>query len=205
MGELPAPQAQAAMHEVYRRVGATTGAVYEAAAQAFAVAELLVTKGLVGIEELDRARRGAERRLAASYDAAGLTVQLTEEPADKYAMEDGAAIDCAARLPSCQAACCRLRFALSEQDIHEGVVQWDIRQPYVNRQRADGYCAHSDEVDRSCQVYAHRPAVCRAYDCRQDARIWADFEAGVVNPGLAEELARVDEPVRMLPSRTGGG
>jgi Fe-S-cluster containining protein len=173
-----------AFHAAYGRMGSGVEKLYEVAAQAFAVSELLITKGVIGIEELNRVSRAVEERLRDAYDNAGMTVQLAES-VDKYALETDVAIDCASRLHLCRAACCTLRFALSEQDIHEGSVQWELTQPYLNRQRADGYCVHCDGATKSCGVYASRPAVCRGYDCRQDTRIWVDFEGRVPNPELA--------------------
>ena len=111
-------------------------------------------------------------------------VDIGDEP-DKYEMDGlGAEIDCESRLHLCGAACCRLRFPLTFQDIEEGVVQWQRDQPYMNRQREDGYCVHCSATSLRCQVYEQRPAVCRKYDCRQDPRIWSDFERRIVSPYL---------------------
>ena len=33
-----------------------------------------------------------------------------------------------------------------------------------------------------CQVHAYRPYVCRAYDCRNDKRIWLDFDQMIPAP-----------------------
>lgn len=111
-------------------------------------------------------------------------VHVAEEP-DKYGIEAGTVhIDCEQRLHLCRAACCRMRFVLSEQDVREGVVQWEPGAPYMNRQGADGYCVHCDAAKKGCQVYTQRPAVCRRYDCRGDRRIWLDFVERIVNPDL---------------------
>jgi len=92
--------------------------------------------------------------------------------------------DCTALLPICKGRCCTLHFALSTQDLDEGVIRWDYGKPYAIRQRIeDGYCTHNHPTGRFCTVYHHRPRPCRQYDCRKDARIWADFDARV----LAEE------------------
>jgi Fe-S-cluster containining protein len=86
-------------------------------------------------------------------------------------------VPCAELLPLCQARCCTLSFALSTEDLDEGVIRWDYGQPYLIRQRAsDGYCVHNDPDSHGCTVHGHRPRVCRSYDCRKDTRIWADFE-----------------------------
>jgi hypothetical protein len=49
---------------------------------------------------------------------------------------------------------------------------------------ADGYCTHMDRGACGCTVYAQRPIPCRGYDCRNDRRIWLDFEQGQVNPAI---------------------
>lgn len=91
------------------------------------------------------------------------------------------AVDCAARLPVCQAVCCRLKFALSEDEITSGKVRWDIGHPYIIRHDSDGACTHHESGSGACGIYADRPRVCRRYDCSGDARIWADFEQMELN------------------------
>lgn len=107
--------------------------------------------------------------------ASEVTVDVSSRE-DKYQVESPPDLDCEALLPICKGRCCRLTFALSFQDLDEGVVRWSYATPYRIRQREDGYCVHSDPDGRFCQVYAQRPAVCRGYDCRDDERIWLDFE-----------------------------
>ncbi len=125
-----------------------------------------------------RRERVAERERARLEERA--TVQLSED-VDKYALTDLPDIDCASRISLCGARCCALSFALGAQDLEERAVEWDYRRPYVVRQRADGFCVHNSE-DSGCGVYAQRPATCRSYDCRQDDRIWIDFEARIPRP-----------------------
>jgi Fe-S-cluster containining protein len=52
------------------------------------------------------------------------------------------------------------------------------------RHDSDGYCHHLERQTTCCGIYAQRPIVCRAYDCRNDKRIWADFERKIVSPEL---------------------
>jgi Fe-S-cluster containining protein len=86
-------------------------------------------------------------------------------------------IPCSELIPVCQARCCTLSFALSTEDLDEGVIRWDYGQPYLIRQRAsDGYCTHNDPEGHGCTVHRFRPRVCRSYDCRNDKRIWVDYE-----------------------------
>ncbi len=100
---------------------------------------------------------------------------------DKYAAATGGP-PCAEILPVCQARCCRLPFALSSQDLDEGVIRWDHGRPYLIRHDADGACSHLDRSTAGCTAYQHRPRPCRIYDCRQDPRIWIDFDRRVLAP-----------------------
>ena len=90
---------------------------------------------------------------------------------------------CDELLPICKARCCSLSFALSTEDLDEGVIRWDYGQPYLIRQRAsDKYCVHNHPDSRGCTVHEYRPRVCRVYDCRKDERIWVDFEQRILAP-----------------------
>jgi hypothetical protein len=151
--------------------------------------------------------RFPSRRRSGPADAA--VVYLTEG-ADKYALDDDGhePIDCAARLALCHAACCRLRVPLTRQDLDEGVVEWDRDQPYLNRQRADGWCVHCDPASRRCTTYEHRPGLCRRFDCRGDGRIWIDFERRIPAPSVADlgsEPLVPDDPVRIGEVAVQGG
>lgn len=182
-GEDNASEVAAAFHTAYRCIGVTAALVVEVAGQVTALAELLVAKGVLGLDEVDRARRPVEARQLDRLRDEGVTVHIAKSAPDKYEVE-GPAINCADRAHLCRAACCRLRFSLSEQDVTENVVRWALHEPYLNRQRDNGWCAHNDEQTAGCSVYEQRPAVCRAYDCRTDGRIWLDFEGRVPNPDL---------------------
>lgn len=91
-------------------------------------------------------------------------------------------IDCAARLHLCKARCCTLTIELTAADIDEGILKWDLEQPYLLAKDADGQCRYLERATGGCTVYEHRPAMCRAYDCRHDRRVWLDFEARVPAP-----------------------
>lgn len=182
----------AGFRTAHHRTGVNLLRTLEATANVVALSEVLISKGIIGLDELDRARRAAEDRLSKAYGEAGLTVALTEGVEDKYAMgEASVEIDCAGRRPFCRSACCRLRFALTAQDVDEGVIRWTLGEPYLNRQKPDGWCVHIDSGG-SCAAYDHRPSVCRSYDCRHDRRIWADFEGRVISDELAATYAELD-------------
>lgn len=140
--------------------------------------ELLATGRL---DEATFAARAAEAE-AVEREAveASARTQLRAVP-DKRALTDLPEIDCASLIPLCQGRCCGLLFPLSLEDVHEGIVAWDLARPYLTRQRA-GRCVHQDPETRACGVHADRPASCRTYDCRQDRRIWLDFERRIPAP-----------------------
>ena len=114
--------------------------------------------------------------MRAADESQGTRVALDLGDVDKYTVESPSP-PCEELIPICKARCCRLSFSLSTQDLDEGVVRFDYGQPYLIKQRqSDGYCVHSDPTTRACGVHAQRPRVCRTFDCRDDDRIWADYE-----------------------------
>jgi Fe-S-cluster containining protein len=109
-------------------------------------------------------------------DAAQPTRVSLDLVGDKYTTEPSSP-PCDELLHLCEARCCTLTFALSTQDLDEGVIRWDYGQPYLIRQRqSDGYCVHNHPASHTCTVHAQRPRVCRSYDCRNDVRIWKSYE-----------------------------
>ena len=170
----------------HNRANANTAEVHEANATLEALVELLLESGVIDTEALNARREQTSERLRREYVERGMAVAMQEFGVSKYGFQGGAEIDCESRIHLCKAACCRLPFALSKQDVQEGIVKWDLGQPYMNARDADGYCAHLDKCSDHCTVYAQRPIPCRGYDCRNDKRIWLDFETRVINPRLAE-------------------
>ena len=165
--------------------------VYQTAVTVFALLEELMERG-----EIDSAAHEERLAQAQSEDVDRMKDHLRvriEPRVDKYELA-GADIDCDARIPLCRGRCCTLHFPLSHQDLDERVVKWDYLRPYIIRQReSDGYCVHNDPATKGCTVYHHRPAVCRSYDCRNDKRIWVDFEARipVVDPAIEPRVVPV--------------
>ena len=105
-----------------------------------------------------------------------------EKTADKYTIESPEGLDCASRLHLCQARCCTYNVNLSAQDLDEGQLRWDYARPYALPQ-VDGYCTYSCRGEGGgCSQYEHRPAACRTYDCRNDDRIWIDFDSRIAAP-----------------------
>ncbi len=91
----------------------------------------------------------------------------------KYTLTELPVVDCVDRLPICGGRCCRFPFYLSAEDVEDGV-QFDTAKPYRIAHGDDGRCVHNR--DGQCTIYDKRPAICRTYSCRHDARIWVDFE-----------------------------
>lgn len=160
---------------VHEKLGLGLHKHQELSAHVYALTESLIAAGLVTLEEIEERRAKAREQMMEGARTHWEGAELLHDERDKYTVE-GADIDCAARIPLCKAACCRLDFALSKQDLAEGVVRWDVGRPYHIRQREDGWCSHCDKTTKGCGVHAQRPLVCRQYDCRDDARIWQDFE-----------------------------
>jgi hypothetical protein len=171
---------------IHTRLGEGRKDTLEASAFLYALIELLNERGLLSIEELDERKRAVAERLVRKGRKQGSGVLLQEPEYDKYDFEQEAEIDCAGRIEICKAACCRLPFALSRQDVHEGVVRWDLGQPYIIAQGTEGYCTHMEPENHSCSIRKQRPVPCRAYDCRKNNDIWLDFAKGLINPAIHE-------------------
>lgn len=168
----------------HSRLNANSRRTRETAAYLYALIELLDDKGLISPEELEPRRKAMAQLLTEQAKQEGNGVAFQDPELDKYAFGEGAQIDCAARIHLCKAACCRLPFALSRQDIREGIVHWELGRPYLIEHGPDGYCTHME--CGTCTIYAHRPVPCRGFDCRTDTRIWLDFETMTPNPAIEE-------------------
>lgn len=168
----------------HSRENANTSKVLEVAAFSYALIELLTERGVITVAELDERKKQVGQRLVEKFTEKGMGVALTSEEQDKYEYKNEVTIDCENRMHLCRGACCRLRFALSVQDLEEGKVKWDLGHPYMIRHNAEGYCHHNETDTHRCTVYENRPIVCRAYDCSKDKRIWADFANKIISPDL---------------------
>lgn len=175
----------------HTRLTINTRKTLEASSFLYALVELLEERGLITIEELDLRKVEVAERLTQQYRENGMGALFQEPEFDKYTFAEQVEIDCESRVHICRAACCRLPFALSKQDIREGIVHWDLGQPYLIAHNGNGSYSHLDPSRRSCSVWEHRPVPCRAFNCRQDQRIWLDFENKTINP----EIERVDWPL----------
>ncbi len=170
----------------YDRANANTREVHRANSTAGALAELLLEQGVLDRETLAERLAAIGANLERDYTQQGMGVALQETDRSKYEEPEAPAIDCESRWHLCKGSCCKLSFALSQEDVEEGVVRWNLRRPYVIAHGENGRCAHQEAGTCRCSIYDNRPKVCRGYDCRKDKRIWLDFEGRVPNPKLED-------------------
>lgn len=159
---------------VYELVRGSRLVEAELSASVKALVDTLVASGTLKPEAFER-RRQKERDAAIKRQVERPAARLGDD-VDKYRLGVLPEIDCASLLPICKARCCTLDVYLSPQDLDERVLRWEYGRPYRMRKTEDGYCSYCDPATRACTAYGHRPAVCRSYDCRNDKRIWKDFE-----------------------------
>jgi Fe-S-cluster containining protein len=174
--------------------------VSDVTARLLALVEELVARGHVSLRSLDdriaKAREEEGRRIEKQATVAvGPSV-------DKYTLQSPA-IPCAELVSICKARCCRLDFPLSFQDLDEGVVRWNYGRPYHIRKGDDGRCVHSVAETGACGVYAQRPAICRTYDCRNDTRVWLDYEKRIPAPDDAIPLVKIRKRETSVPGGAG--
>lgn len=91
-------------------------------------------------------------------------------------------VDCGARMHLCHGRCCSFNLALSKEDLREGKLEWQIDKPYYLAKDRAGYCVYQQKDTGFCGTYENRPATCRRYDCRDDARVWIDYEKMIPAP-----------------------
>jgi Putative zinc- or iron-chelating domain len=180
--------AQAVVSRQMARANQTEAAVY-------GLIDLLIEKGAFSSDEVTAAieHTGHEMRDAGRQQTLEVIVR---EDSSEPAVPAGE-IDCAARIPFCQAACCKLRWPLTLAEVESGPVKWDLGRPFLNRHGAHGYCHQLDAGTHACQVYAERPEPCRQYSCVDDDRIWLDFENMVPNTEWIEAANRAG-PVELF-------
>jgi Fe-S-cluster containining protein len=166
--------------------------------------ELLISNNVVGADELLAYVETTRKEIAAAGRQATVDVAIR---ADGEAPDIPAgAIDCEARLPVCKAVCCRLRFALSVEEIEAGPIKWDLGRPYFNRHGENGYCHMIDGDTLGCTIYDERPRPCRQYSCANDERIWKDFAAVEINQEwIDEHIAQERSPIEIFMTAYAAG
>ena len=176
----------------HNRLNANTTKTLEAASFLYGLIELLDEKGILTIEELDERKKQVAERLVRKFSESGMGLMYQDPEYDKYTFEHGADEDCQNRLPVCKAVCCKFPFALSRQDVEEGIIHWEFGRPYLIAHGADGYCVHLDRENYKCTVYEHRTVPCRGFNCKDNERwkVWADYEKKVIDPDLTKNIEK---------------
>ena len=141
--------------------------------------DYLIGRELVRPDELLQAVESARAEAAEAGELAtvGVAIRIDGDEASTPPV----LVDCEQRLPICKAVCCRLRFALSAEEIESRKLKWDLGRPYFNRRDSGCYCHQIDGATLGCGIYEDRPSVCRRYSCAHDERIWKDFEGMELN------------------------
>jgi Fe-S-cluster containining protein len=162
------------------------------------LADLLVRRGVVDSDELLAAVEQTRREIKEAGRASSLNVVIRGDGEEPEVSADE--IDCEARIPYCQAVCCRLRFPLTVEEIEHGPLKWDLGLPYFNRHDTAGYCIEIDHETHGCGIYHERPAPCRQYSCKGDDRIWKDFDGMVINQEWIDSHLTERTPIEVFMS-----
>lgn len=188
----------------HTRINDNTKRSLEASSFAYALIEILAEKGLITIEELDARKKNVAERLIKRFTESGLGLLYQDPEFDKYAFEQEADVDCQSCLDTCKAICCKFPFALSRQDVDEGIIRWEFRRPYLIVHDSDGYCVHLDRETYHCSVHAHRPIPCRGFDCKNSDRwnVWYDDNQAHINPKLHDQISQANMAA-YSPTNTG--
>ncbi len=174
----------------HTRINNNTSKSLEVASFLYALIELLDEKGLISIEELDERKKQVAERLVKKFAESGIGLMYQDPEYDKYTFEHETQVDCQSRLPLCKAICCKFPYALSRQDVEEGVIRWEFGRPYLIAHDTDGYCVHLDRKTYKCTAYDHRPVPCQGFDCQENEKwqVWLNYEKNIINPELIEHV-----------------
>lgn len=174
----------------HTRINFNTTKTLESSSFLYALVELLNERGLLSIEELDERKKQVAERLVRKFKESGVGLMCQDPEYDKYTFKHEARVDCHSRLPICKAICCKFPFALSRQDVEEGIIRWDFGRPYLIAHDADGYCVHLDRKMYQCTVHENRPVPCRGFDCKDSEKwkVWVDYEKEIINQELIEQI-----------------
>lgn len=151
----------------------------------YAVIDMLTIKGITPPGELTEAVKRVREEMIASEEVSNPGISLRIDGPDE---KDFIPVNCGERLHICKAVCCKLDFALSAKEIESGKIKWDLGRPYFIRHDPKScYCSHIQPGILKCNVYDHRPSVCKKYSCAKDERIWNDFEKMELNHNWINE------------------
>ena len=146
----------------------------------YGLIDALLAKGLISTEEINASVETVREEMMTTGEVPDTGVALRTD-SEASAERPPTKVDCEARWPVCHGICCKLDFALTQEEVEGGKIKWDLGRPYFIRHEADGLCTHSERGSGKCGVYNDRPAICRNYSCEHDKRIWKDFEKMELN------------------------
>ena len=183
-------QLSSSLSYTHTRINFNTTKTLESSSFLYALVELLVEKGLLSIEELDERKKQVAGRMVRKFKESGIGLMCQDPEYEKYSFKHEAQVDCRSRLHICKAICCKFPFALSRQDVEEGIIRWDFGRPYLIAHDADGYCVHLDRKTYQCTVHESRPVPCRGFDCKDNEKwkVWVDYEKKIINQKLIEQI-----------------
>lgn len=90
---------------------------------------------------------------------------------------------------------------MMQPEPREGIVGWNQGKAYLVEQGHDGCCTHLDRCGRGCTIHENRPVPYWALNCRNDRRIWLDFEERIHAPALDQP----DRPYCLQGEHGGAG
>jgi hypothetical protein len=162
--------------------------LHDTAVETRTILELLLAKGIITFTELEQKRRAVDAQLAEMHAKTWSGPSLLPLPQDPSAE---ILLDCASRLESCHAACCRtFKVHLTADEVRSGQYLWDLSDPYTLLRASDGTCIYFDTSEERCSIWRHRPFACRSYSCASDTRIWSDFDHRVIAASVMEARAQ---------------
>lgn len=156
----------------------------------YGLIDYLSQKGLININELKTFVESVKKEIVEKKEFATLGIAIrveTQEEMLKYSP-----VNCEERIHICKAVCCKLSFPLTINEVESGVLKWNLGKPYYNRRCTNGYCYHI-QIDNTCSIYQQRPSICRKYTCRNDERIWSNFEKMELNQTWIESNLKDDK------------
>lgn len=179
----------------HRRIHDNTQKSLEASSFLYALIEILLEKNILSIEELDERKKQVAERLVKKFSNSGIGLMYQDPEYDKYTFDQETFVDCQSRIHVCKARCCKFPFALSRQDVEEGIVRWEFKRPYLISHDADGYCVHLDKQTYRCSVHEYRPVPCRGFDCRESERwkVWQNYEKTILSPELYDQILHANQ------------
>jgi Fe-S-cluster containining protein len=185
----------------HTRINANTAKTLETASFLYALIEIMNEKEVLSIDELDERKKQVAKRLVRNFVESGIGILYQDTECDKYTFEHESGVDCLSRLPVCKAICCKFPFALSKQDVEEGLIHWEFGRPYLIAHGDDGYCVHLDRETYKCTAYDHRTVPCRGFRCQDNEKwqVWLDYEKKVINPELMEQIDESNVNIYSFP------